>query len=249
MSLPKPSDEQNSFPSGLNVTQLLNIIGQGESNNNPNSVRGDDGDAFGQWQMHGIFVDDINLLTGSKYDHSDAEDPTIAPQLARDAVGAFSDYLTKQGITPTVKHIAYIWNGGRSGYNYMDPDWVERAIAQAPEKRIDENDKRYTKQMHRTKAANLTEYWTKFQKNRDSMLQAPQVQTAALAPQEQPNLQETLQQVAQAAQTAQDVPELIGMHGGDVNAGVVNEPTEDVPDLIGMHGGDVDTGVVPEPLN
>jgi hypothetical protein len=62
----------------------------------------------------------------------------------------------------------------------------------------------------------------------------------------QPILQETIEQVAQAAQ---NVPELIGMHGGDVNAGVVNEPTGDVPDLIGMHGGDVNAGVVPEPLD
>ena len=38
---------------------------------------------------------------------------------------------------------------------------------------------------------------------------------------QKPILQETIEQVAQAAK---NVPELIGMHGGDVDAGVVPEP-------------------------
>lgn len=241
LNVPKPNEITGQSQESLadyKEREFLRAIAKVETNGNIR--RGDNGKAWGKYQMHAIFVRDVNELLGTDYEHADAEHPIIGEQLARDAYRAYYNYLGNRGIDPTPERLAYIWNGGRSAYKYLDEKWYNGMHGSASaDTQIAMSDKRNNLQTYLSKV--MGEY-DKIQ-GVDIPITPPEQQ------EQQPILQETLQQVAQAAKIAQKVPELIGMHGGDVNAGVVNEPTKDVPDLIGMHGGDVDAGVVPEPVN
>jgi len=237
LNFPKPDEieQPKELTSDYKEREFLRAIAKVETNGNIR--RGDNGKAWGKYQMHAIFVRDVNELLGTDYEHADAEHPILGEQLARDAYRAYYNYLSNRGIEPTPERLAYIWNGGRSAYKYLDEKWFGNTQGSVDEEtRISMGEKR----------SNLRTYHSKFLNEYNKIQGVAIPITPPQQQEQQPILQETIQQVAQAAQ---NIPELIGMHGGDVNAGVVNEPTEDVPDLIGMHGGDVNAGVVPEPLD
>ena len=130
-----------------NETNFLRAIAGVETSGGTNIKRGDNGKAWGKYQMHKVFVKDVNLLLGTNYVHADAEHPVKGEQLAKDAYRAYYSYLKNRGIAPTDQRMAYIWNGGRSAHEYTDPDWVSERIDQ---------------EGVRSKANNLSEYYKKF---------------------------------------------------------------------------------------
>ena len=81
----------------------------------PNSspkVIGDNGKAFGYYQITSIMVKDYNRITGKTLVHTDCFDPTISKEIAYTVLSHYSAYIKRQGIEPTVKHWLFIWNGG-----------------------------------------------------------------------------------------------------------------------------------------
>jgi hypothetical protein len=81
----------------------------------PNSspkVIGDNGKAFGYYQITSIMVKDYNRISGQNLNHKDCFDPTISKEIAYTVLSHYSAYIKRQGIEPTVKHWLFIWNGG-----------------------------------------------------------------------------------------------------------------------------------------
>jgi hypothetical protein len=81
----------------------------------PNStpkVIGDNGKAFGHYQITSIMVKDYNRIAGKTLVHKDCFDPKISKEIAFTVLTHYSAYIKRQGITPTVKHWLFIWNGG-----------------------------------------------------------------------------------------------------------------------------------------
>lgn len=211
LNVPKPDEMgQPKEPSAdYKEREFLRAIAKVETNGNIR--RGDNGKAWGKYQMHAIFVRDVNELLGTDYEHADAEHPIIGEQLARDAYRAYYNYLSRRGIEPTPERLAYIWNGGRSAYKYLDEDWYNGMHGNASaDTQIAMSDKRNNLQTYLSKV--MGEY---------NKIQGVELPITPPQQEQEPILQETIEQVAQAAQ---NVPELIGMHGGDVDAGVVPEP-------------------------
>lgn len=81
----------------------------------PNSspqVTGDNGKAFGYYQITSIMVKDYNRITGESLTHEDCFDPTISKEIAYAVLQHYSKHIQRQGIEVTVKHWLFIWNGG-----------------------------------------------------------------------------------------------------------------------------------------
>jgi hypothetical protein len=78
----------------------------------PHTVVGDNGAAYGIYQIHKVMVEDYNRITGSKASHVDAFDPVFSEQLAYAVLRHYAKYIQSTGITPTADHLLYIWNGG-----------------------------------------------------------------------------------------------------------------------------------------
>lgn len=186
MSLETPTQETSQY----NETNFLRAIAGVETSGGTNIKRGDNGKAWGKYQMHKVFVDDVNLLLGTKYVHGDAEHPVKGEQLAKDAYRAYYGYLKKRGIDPTDQRMAYIWNGGRSAHEYTDPDWVaQRADQEGVSK----------------KAQNLSTYYKKFLSFSKPQVeeQAPEatpVPSMALSPDEMRDLFSRMQEVSKQFQ-------------------------------------------------
>ena len=93
------------------------------SNSSPYIV-GDNGAAYGHYQIHEVMVEDYNRITDSKASHLEAFDPEASERIAYAVLSHYAKHIHSNGITPTVDHMLFIWNGGGGAWRR-----VERPLA------------------------------------------------------------------------------------------------------------------------
>ena len=87
---------------------LLLIIGTIESGLDPNAI-GDNGKAYGQYQLWEIYIEDVNRTQGTSYVHQDAFDVEKAAEI----VQLYTTYWCKRRNLPmTAENILRFHNGG-----------------------------------------------------------------------------------------------------------------------------------------
>jgi hypothetical protein len=97
-------------------TELLNAIACIESNCDDKAI-GDGGEAVGRYQIHKIYVDDVNRIAGTSYSYDDRYDPVKSEQMVIIYLTHYGDFYTRvTGKTPTAEVLARIHNGGPYGY-------------------------------------------------------------------------------------------------------------------------------------
>ena len=84
--------------------------------NSPHDVVGDDGAAYGHYQIHKVMVEDYNRITGLSATHTDAFDPVFSEHLAYVVLRHYAKHISSLGIDPTADHLLFIWNGGGSAW-------------------------------------------------------------------------------------------------------------------------------------
>lgn len=103
------AEEKHDGQSKYNFNQLLDAIAIVESNNNPSAV-GDNGRAVGAYQIHEIYVDDVNRILGKPYfSYADRWDAEKSRQMVY-------IYLNHYGRGKTTEAMARIHVGGPKGY-------------------------------------------------------------------------------------------------------------------------------------
>ena len=195
-----------SIPSKIDLNTFLDALRWQESSHRDDVPDGDGGEAFGPYQMHEIMVKEANLLAGTNYTHEDARDPEKAHDMAKKLYYAFDKYLRGRGVEPKLSHFLAMWNGGRTGYQYVDGDAGS------------------IKNFSQEKKDNLDEYIRKFKEDSLPYILNLSNETA-------PKTQERVLGDGSGFYD-KSKPELIRRHKGDVNAGVVPEPAgEDIANL------------------
>ena len=88
--------------------KLLLVIGTIESGLDPNAI-GDNGKAYGQYQLWEIYIDDVNRTQGTNFTHQDAFDVEKAEQI----VMLYTTYWCKKRNLPLIaENICRFHNGG-----------------------------------------------------------------------------------------------------------------------------------------
>jgi len=88
--------------------KLLLVIGTIESGLDPNAI-GDNGKAYGQYQLWEIYIDDVNRTQGTNFTHQDAFDVEKAEQI----VMLYTIYWCERRNLPmTAENILRFHNGG-----------------------------------------------------------------------------------------------------------------------------------------
>ena len=88
--------------------------------NSSSQVTGDNGKAFGYYQITSIMVKDYNRISGESLTHEDCFDPTISKEIAYTVLHHYSKHIQRQGIEVTVKHWLFIWNGGGGAWKRVE---------------------------------------------------------------------------------------------------------------------------------
>jgi len=97
----------------LTLDEFVSLIPRWEAySNSPNTVIGDGGSAYGLYQIHNTMVQDYNRITGRKVAHVVAFDPVFSAHIAKTVLAHYTKAIKRKGITPTVDHWLFIWNGG-----------------------------------------------------------------------------------------------------------------------------------------
>ena len=86
----------------------------------PHTVVGDNGAAYGHYQIHKVMVDDYNRITGSKASHTDVFDPVFGEMVAYAVLKHYAKHIQASGVTPTAYHLLFIWNGGGSAWKSVE---------------------------------------------------------------------------------------------------------------------------------
>jgi len=86
----------------------------------PYNVVGDNGAAYGHYQIHKVMVDDYNRITGSQATHADAFDPVVGERIAYYVLSHYAKHIQSKGVTPTADHMLFIWNGGGGAWERVD---------------------------------------------------------------------------------------------------------------------------------
>ena len=95
---------------------LLSAIAWVESRNNDYAI-GDNGEAVGRYQLHRIYVDDVNRIAGTSYTYADRTDPLKSRQMVEIYLNYYGEvYRQRTGKRPTAEVLARIHNGGPRGY-------------------------------------------------------------------------------------------------------------------------------------
>jgi hypothetical protein len=81
---------------------------------------GDNGAAYGHYQIHKVMVDDYNRITGSKATHTDAFDPVVGERIAYAVLSHYAKHIKASGVTPTTDHMLFIWNGGGGAWKRVE---------------------------------------------------------------------------------------------------------------------------------
>lgn len=106
----------NAF--GAPSEALLDALAKVESNNKP-LVIGDNGEAWGIYQLHEEYIEDVNRIEGTKFEHRDAFQPTVARYIVFKYLDFYGKlYQKKTGKEPTDEVYARIHNGGPTGWTY-----------------------------------------------------------------------------------------------------------------------------------
>ena len=92
---------------GETLNRAIQALMQVESNCSSSEI-GDNGKAYGILQIHNVMIQDYNRITGGSLQHSDAFDAHTSKVVCRKVL---KHYL-RDIKSPTLKHIAFIWNGG-----------------------------------------------------------------------------------------------------------------------------------------
>lgn len=86
----------------------------------PHTVVGDNGAAYGHYQIHKVMVDDYNRITGSKATHTDAFDPVVGERIAYAVLSHYAKHIKSTGVTPKADHMLFIWNGGGGAWERVE---------------------------------------------------------------------------------------------------------------------------------
>jgi hypothetical protein len=86
----------------------------------PHDVVGDNGAAYGHYQIHKVMVDDYNRITGSKASHTDVFDPVFSQRVAYAVLSHYAKHIKASGVTPTADHMLFIWNGGGGAWKRVE---------------------------------------------------------------------------------------------------------------------------------
>tara|TARA_B100001778_G_C18391214_1_gene539859 strand:+ start:240 stop:689 length:450 start_codon:yes stop_codon:yes gene_type:complete len=97
----------------LSISQFVSKIPLWEvyPNSSP-KVIGDNGKAYGFYQITSIMVSDYNRIANKNLVHEDCFDPKLSQEIAYTVLSHYSNYIKRLGEEPTVKHWLFIWNGG-----------------------------------------------------------------------------------------------------------------------------------------
>ena len=101
------------------IDNLIQAIAQQESGhlNNPNYAVGDNGRAFGKYQIHVEVIKDVNKVFKTNYKHKDMFDPYKSEKVLKLYLEHYGRiFVKKHKRLPTNKELAAIWNGGPNGY-------------------------------------------------------------------------------------------------------------------------------------
>lgn len=102
--------------------KLLDAIRYVESKNYNKAV-GDNGKAFGSYQIHKAYIEDVNRIYKTNYKHEDAFNETLAREITKKYLMYYGRvYYNKTGRMPTDEIFARIHNGGPSGWK-KGPGW------------------------------------------------------------------------------------------------------------------------------
>jgi len=95
------------------VREAIAIV---ESNGNDNAV-GDNGRAFGRYQIWESYVTDVNRIAGTTFSHKDAHDPQKAAYMVEVYLTHYGQvYQRKTGNRPSSEVLCRIHNGGPNGW-------------------------------------------------------------------------------------------------------------------------------------
>ena len=98
-------------------SNLLDAIEKTESNGKADAV-GDNGKAVGSFQIHKIYVDDVNGFSSEKFTYEDRKDKVKSRKIVKLYLEHYGKaYEKKTGKTATNEVLARIHNGGPKGYN------------------------------------------------------------------------------------------------------------------------------------
>tara|TARA_X000000950_G_scaffold249008_1_gene308532 strand:+ start:432 stop:824 length:393 start_codon:yes stop_codon:yes gene_type:complete len=86
----------------------------------PNNIVGDDGLAFGWYQITDVMVQDYNRIADKSLTHEDAFDPKTSWLIAFTVLAHYSKYIYSLGYEVKIDHWLYIWNGGGSAWWRVD---------------------------------------------------------------------------------------------------------------------------------
>ena len=97
-------------------SSLLDAIAAVESNGNSSAI-GDNGNAYGVYQIHESYVQDVNRISGKNFTHEDAFDKDKAKEMVTIYLTNYGkNYEKKTGKTATNEVLARIHNGGPNGW-------------------------------------------------------------------------------------------------------------------------------------
>lgn len=100
----------------LPATTLYDAIAYVESRGIDCSV-GDNGKAVGRYQLHKVYVDDVNRIADAQYTYADRTNPIKSLEMVKIYIGHYSDvYTMETGLPATDEIKARIHNGGPYGY-------------------------------------------------------------------------------------------------------------------------------------
>jgi hypothetical protein len=92
---------------GETINRAIQALMQVESNCDSSEI-GDNGKAYGILQIHDVMIQDYNRIAKADLVHSDAFSPEVSYIVCRTVLTHYLQDIR----SPTLKHIAFIWNGG-----------------------------------------------------------------------------------------------------------------------------------------
>ena len=112
------------------IVALLPALAMIESGNNPAAI-GDNGHAVGIYQLHEVYVDDANIISGQNYTYADRLNPEKSQEMVHiylNYYGIRYERLTGKPVTAEV--LAAIHNGGPDGWKKPSSQaYAERVVA------------------------------------------------------------------------------------------------------------------------
>ena len=110
----------NELPS-LSFQEFVHLIPLWEVlPNSPQDVVGDNGRAYGYYQITPIMVADFNRISGKNYTHEDCFNYQKSKEIATVVLAHYAKHIQSKGITLKVDHLLFIWNGGGGAWRRVE---------------------------------------------------------------------------------------------------------------------------------